>query len=60
MIFQKVEKANKNFKVSGKLFVEKDAIKNNWLKMSSVRIELAAAIGIPLSQFDKFMEDASE
>ena len=25
MIFQKVEKANKNFKVSGKLFVEKDA-----------------------------------
>ena len=28
--------------------------------MSSLRIELAAAFGVPLSQFNNFMEKASE
>tara|TARA_R110002074_G_scaffold148231_4_gene299457 strand:- start:397 stop:1746 length:1350 start_codon:yes stop_codon:yes gene_type:complete len=59
-ILQSVEKANRKGKVSGKLVVESDNIKNNWIKMSSLRIELAAAFGVPLSQFNNFMEKASE
>lgn len=62
LIIRNLEKAAKpgSSKVSGKAVIETDKVKNNWIKMSSIRIELAAAFGIPVSQLDSFMEQASE